>query len=109
MTVERYGGSSWRVEATKILDRQEICGKAELATACAPHIANIFYWFSPKKRAYYIMGLLREVRASIPKPMKLYVILDNHHAHTSDVMKRFVRRMVSRSLSLRLRTHRGGT
>ena len=37
-------------------------------------------------------GLLRQVRASIPRPMKLYVILDNHHMHIGDVMKGFVAR-----------------
>ncbi len=69
MTVKHYGGSSWRVEAPKISDRQEIRGKADFAAAYAPHIAKIFYRFSPKKRAYHITGLLRQVRASIPKPM----------------------------------------
>ncbi|MCL5067647.1 MAG: IS630 family transposase [Thaumarchaeota archaeon] len=91
MTVKDYEGSSWRIEAPKISDRQEIRGRAELAAAYAPHIAKIFYRFSVKKRAYHITALLRQVRASIPKPTKLYVILDNHHMHTSSVMKKFVK------------------
>jgi len=91
MTVKDYSGSAWRVEAPRISDRQKIRGKIELAAAYAPHIAKIFYRFSPKKRAYHIAGLLRQVRASIPKPTKLYVILDNHHMHTSGVMKKFVK------------------
>jgi transposase len=91
MTVKDYEGSSWRVDAPKISDRQEIRGKAELAAAYAPHIAKIFYKFSPKKRAYHITGLLRQVRVSIPKPMKLYVISDNHHMHTGGLLKKFVK------------------
>ena len=35
-------------------------------------------------------GLLKQVRAAIPKPVKLYVALDNHHMHTGRLVKRFV-------------------
>ncbi len=91
MTVKDYGGCAWRRnEAPKISDRQEIRGKAELTAAYAPHLAKIFYRFSEKKRAYHVTGLLRQVRAAMPRPSKLYVILDNHHMHTGALLKRFV-------------------
>jgi transposase len=91
MTVKDYEGSSWSLEAPKISDRQEIRGRVELAAAYAPHIAKIFYRFSAKKKAYHIAGLLRQARVSIPRPTKLYVILDNHHMHTSGIIKKFVK------------------
>lgn len=50
----------------------------------------MFRRFSEKKRAYHVTGLLKQVRASIPRPMKLYVILDNHHMHTGALLKGFV-------------------
>jgi hypothetical protein len=111
MTVKDYEGSSWSVEAPKISDRQKIRGKAELAAAYAPHIAKIFYRLSAKKRAYHIAGLLRQARASIPKPMKLYVIMGNHHMHTSRVMKKFVKEdgFTELVLFLRRKMRHGGT
>jgi transposase len=89
ITVKDYGGSSWREEVPRISDKQEIRGRTELVTAYAPHTGKVFYRFSGKKRAYHVTGLLRRVRAAIPKPMKLYVILDNHHLHTGALVKGF--------------------
>jgi transposase len=89
ITVKDHGGSSWGCDAPRISDRQKIRGRTELVAAYAPHTGRVFYRFSGKKRAYHVTGLLRQVRAAIPSPMKLYVILDNHHLHTGGVMKNF--------------------
>jgi hypothetical protein len=91
-TVKDYNGSAWRSDAPRISDRQKIRGKAGLTAAYLPHSARVFYRFSSKKRAYHVTGLLRQVRASIPRPMKLYVILDNHHMHTGELMRGLVAR-----------------
>jgi transposase len=89
ITVKDYEGSSWRCDPPRISDRQKIRGRTELVAAYAPHTGKVFYRFSGKKRAYHVTGLLRQVRAAIPKPVKLYVILDNHHMHTGALVKRF--------------------
>lgn len=90
IAVKDYGGSSWREVAPRIPDRQSIRGRTELTAAYLPHSGRVFYRFSEKKRAYHVTGLLRQVRASIPTPLKLYVVLDNHHMHTGSLLKKFV-------------------
>jgi transposase len=89
ITVKDYEGSSWRRDPPRISDRQKIRGRTELLAAYAPHTGKVFYRLSGKKRAYHVTGLLRQVRAAIPKPAKLYVILDNHHMHTGRLVKGF--------------------
>ena len=90
ITVKDYGGSSWREDVPRIPDRQKMRGRTELTAAYLPHSGRVFYRFSDKKRTYHVTGLLRQVRASVPKPVKLYVILDNHRMHTGSLLKRFV-------------------
>ncbi len=90
ITVKDYGGSSWREDVPRIPDRQKTRGRAELTAAYLPHSGRVFYRFSDKKRACHVTGLLRQVRASVPKPLKLYVILDNHRMHTGSLLKSFV-------------------
>ncbi|MGP8056033.1 MAG: IS630 family transposase [Nitrososphaerales archaeon] len=92
ITIKEYGGSSWRCDAPRVSDRQKIRGKAELAAAYLPHHGKVFYRFSGEKRAYHVTGLLRQVRQSLPRPVRLYVILDNHRMHTGGLLKRFVAR-----------------
>ena len=90
ITVKDYGGSSWREDVPRIPDRQKMRGRTELTAAYLPHSGRVFYRFSDKKKAHHVTGLLRQVRASVPKPLKLYVILDNHRMHTGSLLKRFV-------------------
>jgi transposase len=91
ITVKDYSGSAWRSDPPKrISDRQTIRGKTELLAAYAPHTGRVFYRLSVKKRAYHVTGLLKQVRAAIPKPVRLYVVLDNHHMHTGKLVKKFV-------------------